>query len=98
MISGRFDRALINRALAQILSSASTSLGPSRTLKRALFSLSVSASFVPLIILLPRLPSAVMADKMPPSAETLLKGAAAHPPKTAEEIAKEYDLLPKLIP
>ncbi|KAL1962084.1 hypothetical protein VTN77DRAFT_612 [Rasamsonia byssochlamydoides] len=39
-----------------------------------------------------------MADKAPPSAETLLKGAAAHPPKTAEEIAKEYDLLPKLIP
>jgi len=39
-----------------------------------------------------------MADKMPPSAETLLKGVAAHSPKTAEEIAKEYDLLPKLIP
>ncbi|KAL1885155.1 eukaryotic translation initiation factor 3 subunit E [Paecilomyces lecythidis] len=39
-----------------------------------------------------------MADNAPPSAETLLKGAAAHPPKTAEEIAKEYDLLPKLIP
>ncbi|GAM39725.1 translation initiation factor [Talaromyces pinophilus] len=39
-----------------------------------------------------------MADNAPPSAETLLNGAAAHPPKTAEEIAKEYDLLPKLIP
>ncbi|KAJ9213749.1 hypothetical protein DTO166G4_4680 [Paecilomyces variotii] len=39
-----------------------------------------------------------MADNAPPSAETLLKGAAAQPPKTAEEIAKEYDLLPKLIP
>jgi translation initiation factor 3 subunit E len=39
-----------------------------------------------------------MADNVPPSAETLLNGAAAHPPKTAEEIAKEHDLLPKLIP
>jgi translation initiation factor 3 subunit E len=39
-----------------------------------------------------------MADNAPPSAETLLKGTAAHPPKSAEEIAKEYDLLPKLIP
>lgn len=38
-----------------------------------------------------------MADKAPPTAESLLKGAA-HPPKTAEEIAKEYDLLPKLVP
>lgn len=38
-----------------------------------------------------------MADKTPPTAESLLKGAA-HPPKTDEEIAKEYDLLPKLVP
>ncbi|KAL3253229.1 hypothetical protein ABHI18_009635 [Aspergillus niger] len=39
-----------------------------------------------------------MAANVPPSAETLLSGAAAHPPKTAEEIANQYDLLPKLIP
>lgn len=39
-----------------------------------------------------------MAANAPPSAETLLSGAAAHPPKTAEEIANQYDLLPKLIP
>lgn len=37
-----------------------------------------------------------MAANVPPSAETLLSGAAAH--KTAEEIANQYDLLPKLIP
>jgi translation initiation factor 3 subunit E len=41
---------------------------------------------------------AAMADKAPPSAETLLRGAVAHPLATAEDIAKEYDLLPKLIP
>jgi translation initiation factor 3 subunit E len=39
-----------------------------------------------------------MADNAPPTAEALLKGVAAHPPKTAEDIAKEYDLLPRLIP
>jgi translation initiation factor 3 subunit E len=39
-----------------------------------------------------------MADNVPPSAETMLNGAAAHIPKTAEEVAKEHDLLPKLIP
>ncbi|PYH40446.1 eukaryotic translation initiation factor 3 subunit E [Aspergillus saccharolyticus JOP 1030-1] len=38
-----------------------------------------------------------MAANAPPSAETLLSGAAAHTPKTAEEIAN-HDLLPKLIP
>lgn len=38
-----------------------------------------------------------MAANAPPSAETLLSGAAA-PPKTAEEIANQHDLLPRLIP
>lgn len=36
-----------------------------------------------------------MADNAPPSAEAMLKGAAAHSTTNAEE---EYDLLPKLIP
>ncbi|KAK2754013.1 eukaryotic translation initiation factor 3 subunit E [Arachnomyces sp. PD_36] len=36
-----------------------------------------------------------MADKAPPSAEAMLKGAAAHSTTNPEE---EYDLLPKLIP
>ncbi|EEP82587.1 conserved hypothetical protein [Uncinocarpus reesii 1704] len=39
-----------------------------------------------------------MADNVPPSADTLLKGAASRSAKTPEEIIKEYDLLPKLIP
>ncbi|QSS64807.1 eukaryotic translation initiation factor 3 subunit 6 [Histoplasma capsulatum] len=39
-----------------------------------------------------------MTDKTPPSADTLLKGAASRSAKTPEEIAKEYDLLPKLMP
>ncbi|EEH04833.1 eukaryotic translation initiation factor 3 subunit 6 [Histoplasma capsulatum G186AR] len=39
-----------------------------------------------------------MTDKIPPSADTLLKGAASRSAKTPEEIAKEYDLLPKLMP
>jgi translation initiation factor 3 subunit E len=39
-----------------------------------------------------------MADNVPPSADTLLKGAASRSAKTPEEISKEYDLLPKLIP
>ena len=39
-----------------------------------------------------------MAATAPPSAETLSSGAAAHPSKTAEEIANQYDLLPKFIP
>lgn len=39
-----------------------------------------------------------MADNVPPSAETLLSGTAAHPPRTAEEIANQHDLLPKMIP
>lgn len=38
-----------------------------------------------------------MADNAPPSADALLKGAA-RAAKTPEEIAKEYDLLPKLVP
>ena len=40
----------------------------------------------------------IMADNAPPTAETLLSGAATHPPKTAEEIASQHDLLPRLIP
>ncbi|WEW55163.1 eukaryotic translation initiation factor 3 subunit E [Emydomyces testavorans] len=39
-----------------------------------------------------------MADNVPPSADTLLKGAASRSAKTPEELIKEYDLLPKLIP
>ena len=39
-----------------------------------------------------------MAANAPPSAETLLSGAASHQPKTAEEIASQHDLLPRLIP
>ena len=39
-----------------------------------------------------------MAGNVPPSADTLLKGAASRSAKTPEEIAKEHDLLPKLIP
>ncbi|KAL2381900.1 eukaryotic translation initiation factor 3 subunit E [Blastomyces gilchristii] len=39
-----------------------------------------------------------MADNVPPSADTLLKGAASRSAKSPEEIAKEYDLLPKLMP
>ncbi|CAP92032.1 eukaryotic translation initiation factor 3 subunit E [Penicillium rubens] len=39
-----------------------------------------------------------MADNAPPTAETLLSGAAAHTPKTAEDIASQHDLLPRLIP
>ncbi|OJD24345.1 eukaryotic translation initiation factor 3 subunit E [Blastomyces percursus] len=39
-----------------------------------------------------------MADNVPPSADTLLKGAASRSAKTPEEVAKEYDLLPKLMP
>lgn len=39
-----------------------------------------------------------MAANVPPSAETLSSGAAAHPSNTAEEIANQYNLLPKLIP
>ncbi|KAL2829701.1 eIF3 subunit 6 N terminal domain-containing protein [Aspergillus cavernicola] len=37
-----------------------------------------------------------MAANVPPSAETLLSGAATH--KTAEDITEQYDLLPKMIP
>ena len=40
----------------------------------------------------------VMADGKPTSADTITNGAAAKAPKTPEEIAKEYDLLPRLIP
>lgn len=39
-----------------------------------------------------------MADNVPPSADALLGGAASRSAKTPEEIAKEHDLLPKLIP
>lgn len=39
-----------------------------------------------------------MADNAPPTADALLKGAASRSAKTPEELAKEYDLLPKLIP
>ncbi|KAJ5601615.1 hypothetical protein N7510_011149 [Penicillium lagena] len=39
-----------------------------------------------------------MADNAPPSAETMLSGAAAHQPKAGEDIANQYDLLPRLIP
>ncbi|KAI1935000.1 eukaryotic translation initiation factor 3 subunit E [Ophidiomyces ophidiicola] len=39
-----------------------------------------------------------MADNVPPSADTLLNGAVSRSAKTPEEIIKEYDLLPKLIP
>jgi translation initiation factor 3 subunit E len=38
-----------------------------------------------------------MADNTPTSANSVLNGAAAQA-KTPEEIAKEYDLLPKLLP
>lgn len=40
----------------------------------------------------------IMAANAPPSAETMLSGAAAHQPKTAEDVASQHDLLPKLIP
>lgn len=39
-----------------------------------------------------------MADNQPTSAETILNGAGEQAPKTPTDIAKEYDLLPKLIP
>ncbi len=39
-----------------------------------------------------------MADGTPTNAATLLNGAAPEPTKTSAELAKEYDLLPKLIP
>ncbi|KAK2737305.1 eukaryotic translation initiation factor 3 subunit E [Myotisia sp. PD_48] len=39
-----------------------------------------------------------MADKAPPSANTLLKDAVSQSAATADEVAKEYALLPKLIP
>ncbi|KAK2809564.1 eukaryotic translation initiation factor 3 subunit E [Emmonsiellopsis sp. PD_5] len=39
-----------------------------------------------------------MAGNVPPSADALLGGAASRSAKTPEEIAKEYDLLPKLVP
>ncbi|KAI9723732.1 MAG: eukaryotic translation initiation factor 3 subunit E [Candelaria pacifica] len=39
-----------------------------------------------------------MADGTPTHAATLLNGAAPEPSKTSAELAKEYDLLPKLIP
>ncbi|KAI9822326.1 MAG: eukaryotic translation initiation factor 3 subunit E [Pycnora praestabilis] len=39
-----------------------------------------------------------MADKKPASADTLLNGASSQAQKTPEEIAKDYDLLPKMIP
>ncbi|KAI9892642.1 MAG: eukaryotic translation initiation factor 3 subunit E [Vezdaea aestivalis] len=39
-----------------------------------------------------------MADGKPPSAGDLTNGAATKAAKTPEEIAKEYDLLPKLMP
>lgn len=39
-----------------------------------------------------------MADNAPATANTLLKGAASQSAATADEIAKQHDLLPKLIP
>jgi translation initiation factor 3 subunit E len=39
-----------------------------------------------------------MADKAPTSASDMLNGASAQASRTPEEIAKEYDLLPKLLP
>jgi translation initiation factor 3 subunit E len=41
---------------------------------------------------------ASMADKAPTSATAMLNGASAQAGRTPEEIAKEYDLLPKLLP
>ncbi|KAI5283773.1 eukaryotic translation initiation factor 3 subunit E [Ascosphaera aggregata] len=39
-----------------------------------------------------------MADNAPPSADSLLREGAAAQAKTPEEITREYDILPKLIP
>ncbi len=39
-----------------------------------------------------------MTDKQPTSAETVLNGAASQATKAPQDIVKEYDLLPKLIP
>ena len=39
-----------------------------------------------------------MTDNKPTSAETMLNGAASQATKDPQEVVKEYDLLPKLIP
>lgn len=39
-----------------------------------------------------------MTDNTPTSAETMLNGAASHVSKDAQDVVKQHDLLPKLIP
>lgn len=39
-----------------------------------------------------------MASNAPPATDKVANGAVSHPPQSAEEIARHYDLLPKLIP
>lgn len=102
---GRSERASINLMLRFsatdfITPTSKKSLGPLTPAQSANSPLIAAGLCYPPLDVFLFLPSFrhIMADNAPATAESLLSGAAAHPPKTAEEIASQHDLLPRLIP